>query len=190
MAYTTAAAVKTYLGITGSGDDTLITGLIAAAKVSIDRYCNRTFEVSVDSTKYYDAIGEHIRGNTLYLDDEIASITTVTNGDGVEVTSGQYTTLPRNETPYTAIRLLSNSGIVWTYSTEWMDAIEITGKWAYSTTASDGIAQACVRLASFMYRQKDAQLMDVTAIEAGVVLAPVGIPADVRTILNTYRRFT
>lgn len=190
MAYTTASNVKTYGGISGSGDDALIATLISAAQAAIDNYCNRTFEADEDSTRYYDAIGEHIRGHTLYLDADICSVTTVTNGDGVEVASDEYTTLPRNTTPYRAIRLLGDSGKIWTYSTDWMDAISIAGKWSYSETAPADVAHACTRLSFFYYKQKDATMFDVTAIEHGVVLAPIGIPADVKTILNGHRRLT
>ena len=53
---------------------------------------------------------------------------------------------------------------------EWRDAISITGRWAWSLTAPPDIAQACARLAAFLYKQRDAQLFDVTAIEAGTVI--------------------
>ena len=188
MAYTTVAAVKAYLGISESGDDDLIDTLIDAAQKAIDGYCHRTFEASADSTRYFDCTFPTIGGAYLYLDDEICSVTTVTNGDGNEVTSAQYTTWPRNETPYTRIRLLSNSGKTWTYTDEYMGAISVVGKWAYSEEAPDDIAQACVRLASFKFRAKDSPLTDVTAIEAGTVISTPGMPADVKMALGPYRK--
>jgi hypothetical protein len=189
VAYTSVADLKAYLGITEADDDSLLAAAISAAQTAIDGYCHRTFEASADSTRYFDYSSENIDGNWLYLDDEIASITTVTNGDSTEVTSSQYTTWPRNETPYTRIRILSNSGITWTYTDEWMDAISVTGKWAYSTTAPNTVVQACLRLASFYFRAKDSPLTDVTAIEAGTVIRTPGIPQDVRALLdNGYRK--
>lgn len=188
MAYTTVGAVKAYAGISKPADDALILSLIDAAQLAIDGYCHRTFEASADSTRYFDRSSEYVDGLTLWLYDEIASITTVTNGDGVEVASDEYTTIPRNDTPYTRIRILSNSGKSWNYTDEWMDAISITGKWAYSETAPDDVTQACVRYATFMYRAKDAPLTDVTAVEAGVVIKTPGMPADVRVILGPYRK--
>jgi len=188
MAYCSVDDVKEYQGLTEATDDSLIARLIDSAQSQIDEYTARTFEASSDTTRYFDAVGKHIDGLSLLLDADLCSITTVTNGNDVEITSSQYTTKPRNETPYYAIRILSNSGVVWTYSTEWMDAIEITGKWAYSATAPNDIKQACIRLASFMYRQKDAQMYDVTAIEAGTVIAPVAIPKDVAATLRPYVR--
>lgn len=188
MAYCTTADVKTYLGISESGDDALIAEKIAAAQAGIDAYTHRTFEASGDTTRYFDYSSEYIDGYDLILDEDLCSITTVTNGDSVVVAAGERTTLPKNETPYYAIRLLSDSGVVWTYSDEWMDAISVTGKWAWSTTAPDDIKDACIRWASYKYRQKDAQMYDVTAIEAGVVIRPFGIPPDIKSMLMPYVR--
>lgn len=186
MAYTTNTDLKTYLGITGSGDDTLLTTLIGRAQVAVDRYCNRTFEASANTTRYFDAIGRHVSGPYLYLDRDLCAINSVTNGDGATVTA--YVTLPASDTPYYALKLKTTSGVLWTYTTDWEGAIAINGKWAYSTTAPADIVQATTRLAAFYYRQKDSPLQDVTAIEAGVVIKPLAFPDDVRGILAPYRR--
>ena len=188
MAYTDTMAVRQYLEISGASDDVLIDGMINAAQAAIDMYCRRTFEADTDSTRYFDYSDEYVDGLTLWLDADLCSITTVTNGDSVVVATGERTTIPRNSTPYYGIRLLSDSGVTWTYDAEWMDAISIVGRWAYSTDAPNDIVHACKRLASFYYKQRDQQMFDVTAIEAGVVIAPVGIPADIRRILNPHVR--
>lgn len=188
MAYTTTAAVKTYLGITGAGDDSLIATLIAAAQEVIDIYCRRTFEAAADSTRYFDYAPDVIDDADLWLDDDLCAITTVTNGDSVVVAADERTTVPKNDAPYYLIRLLSDSGVTWTYDTEWMDAITILGRWAYSVTAPVDVAQACVRLTSFYFRAKDAPLTDVTAIEAGTVIKTPGMPLDVKAILGPYRK--
>lgn len=56
MAYTTLAAVKSYLSIPTTTDDTVLTDLIPRAQAMIDGYCKRTFEALVDSTKRFDAV--------------------------------------------------------------------------------------------------------------------------------------
>ena len=188
MAYTTTGAVKAYLGIAEATDDALLTTLINAAQEVIDIYCRRTFEAEADTTRYFDYSPECIQGPDLWLDADLCSITTVTNGDAVVVATGERTTVPRNDTPYYKIRLLSDSGVTWTYDDEWMGAISVTGKWAYSEDAPPDIAQACVRLASFYYRAKDSPLTDVTAIEAGTVIRTPNMPADVKIILDPYRK--
>ena len=186
MAYTDVISVRQYLDIAGSGDDALLGDLIDAAQKAIDAYTRRTWEATADSTRYFDYSEEYIDGATLWLDYDLCSITSVTNGDSVAVASGERTTIPRNSTPYYGIRLLSDSGVTWTYSDEWMDAISVVGKWAYSESAPDDIAQACRRLAAFYYKQRDQQMFDVTAIEAGTLISPVGIPADIRRILDPH----
>ena len=188
MAYTTKALVKTYLGISGAGDDDLIDDMIEAAQKAIDLHCRRTFEADTDSTRYFDCSDEAIEGPDLWIDEDLCAITTVTNGDSVVVAANERTTVPRNETPYYLIRLLSDSGVTWTYDDEWMDAISVVGRWSYSTTAPADVAQACVRLASVYFRAKDSPLTDVTAIEAGVVIKPPGMPADVMMKLKPYRK--
>lgn len=190
MAYCTVADVQEYLGIDDTSFEHVLTDMVAAAQSAIDSHCHRTFEASADTTRYFDAVGTHIIARSLYIDaeDDLCAITTVTNGDGVVVASNEYTVYPRNETPYTEIRLLNSSGKYWTYSTDYENAISITGRWAYSTTAPAPIKQACISLAAFYYRQKDQPFVDVTAIEAGVVMRPVGIPAYIREMLKGFVR--
>lgn len=191
MAYCTVSQVKTYLNITGNSDDALLGDLVAAAQRAIDDYCHRTFEAAADTTRYIDAVGDHVRARSLFFDHigDLASITTITNGDGVEVASDEYVTMPRHETPYYGVKIKLSPGKVWTYTDDYEDAITITGRWAYSTAAPTAIQQACIRLTSYLYRQKDAQVFETTAIpEAGVITVPTGIPVDVRQLLAPYMR--
>ena len=191
MAYTTAALLKTYLGVSGSGDDTLLTALIARAQQAIDTYTGRTFEASADTTRKF-TVGEDTNGRMLYFDEDCAAITTVTtNADdgsgGTAVASTEYVTHPHNRTPYHAIELLYSSSNTWTYTSDRQNGVTVLGKWAYSTSAPDDIVHACLRLAAYYYRQKDAGSFDTTAIpEAGIIQIPQGIPRDVQLILNPY----
>ena len=192
MAYTSNVELKNYLDISGTGDDPLFDLLIESAQAVIDRYTGRTFEASADATRYF-TVGVDTDGNMLYLDEDLAEITTIkTDADAtspVTLTTTEYITHPRNITPYHAIQLLSSSDNSWTYSDDPENGIEVTGKWAWSTSAPDDIAQACIRLAAYFYRQKDAGVFDTTAIpDAGIIQIPQGIPRDVQLILNPYRR--
>ena len=193
MAYTTAAAIKTYLGITGSGDDALITILIANAQEAVDNYTKRTFEAAADATRYF-TVGADTKGDILYLDEDLCAITSVTtNADNSSPTSltanTDYIALPRNVTPYHSIKMLGASTYTWTYTTNAEFGIEVEGRWAYSTTPPADILQAMYRLVGYYYRQKDSQVFDVTAIpDAGVITIPQGIPADVEQILKPYIR--
>ena len=196
MAYLTVKELKRYLDLTGSADDVLLTNLISKAQRWVESFTNRQFEVTSDSTRYIDAVGLHIEGNRLYIADmgDIYSITTVTNGDGVEVTSTEYTTYPKTltqqEPVYQSIRILSNTtSKYWTWTDDWENAISITGKWGYSASPPEDVKQATRQIVAYLYRQKDAQVFDVTAIpDAGVIQIPQGIPRTARLILEHYRR--
>lgn len=189
MTYCTPQTVKDMLGISSTSDDLMIARYIGTATAQIDAYTHRTF-AGVETTRYVDAVGEHLRGNVLYLDHvgELARITSIVNGDGLTVASGEYVTEPRNTGPYWAIRLLTNSGKTWTYTDDWEGAIAISGVWAYSENAPADIRDACAFLAAFYYRQKDQPYTDVTAVEAGIVVRPVGIPAHIKVMLDMYRK--
>lgn len=188
MAYVSLADLKSYLGITNTTDDAVLIGMIAAAQAGIDSWCGRTFEAAADTTKYMDA-ADDVDGAWLYLPDDLAQITTVTNGDATTVTTADYVTQPRNRAPYYALKLKASSDVAWTYSTTPENAIGITGRWAYSVTPPADIVQACRRYAAYLYRQRDASVFDVTAqVDIGLITIPQGIPADVEKLLNAYRR--
>jgi hypothetical protein len=195
MAYTDSTALKTYLGVSGATDDALLTALIASAQAAIDVYTSRTFEAAADSTRYF-TVGVDTLGRTLYLDQDLAAITTVkTNADdgsgGDSLATTDYITHPRNRTPYHALVIKLSSAYDWTYTDDPTGGITVTGKWAYSTSAPNDIVHACLRLAAYYYRQKDAGVFDTTAIpDAGIIQIPQGIPRDVQLILNPYVRAT
>ena len=192
MAYTTSALLKTYIGVTGSGDDTLLTALIARAQKAIDTFTGRTFEAAADSTREY-TVGVDTDGDTLYLDQDLCAITSViTDADAtspVTLATTEYITRPRNVTPYHAIQILGSSSNTWTYTDNPENGITVTGKFAFSESPPDDIIHACLRLAAYYYRQKDAGVFDTTAIpDAGIIQIPQGIPADVKVILSPYVR--
>lgn len=188
MAYTTVSDLKTYLGVTGTGDDTLLGDLIDRAQKIIESATDRVFEASADTTRYFDAIDD-VQGAVLWFDEDLCAITTVTNGDSVEVASDEYVTQPRNSTPYDSIKLLSSSNKSWTYSTDPENAISVEGKWAFSTSPPDDIVHATVRLAAYLYRQKDnAKELDRTVIAGNATILPANFPSDVMTIIRHYKR--
>lgn len=183
MAYTTLTEVKSYLGIGTTTDDTLLAALIVRAQKIIDIDRNRTFEARTE-THYYRYKDTH--GDTLYImDDDLLTVTTLTNGDaaGSVITSGYYWLLPRNASPKYAIQLKSSK--YWQQDTDY--EIGVAGTWGYTAAAPADIAQACVRLTAYLYRNKDSQVFDVTATpELGIMTIPKGMPVDVRLILDRY----
>lgn len=196
MAYTDKDALKIYLGIDAgeTSDDALLTTLIARAQAAVDRYCGQSFEASADTTRYYLATpcddGGAVDGRDLILDAPLCAITSVTNGDGVAVASGDYVLLPINGLPKYAIRLKQSSGLWWTYDDDVeSDQIAVVGRFAYSTSAPADVVHATTRLAAWFYRQREnANDLDRTVIVGDTTLLPGRMPQDVKDLLAPYVR--
>lgn len=159
----------------------------------IDAHCRRRFhDGGADATRYYDAVGPHIVNRTLRLDEDLISITTLTNGNSSAITSTYYVLEPYSGPPYWAITLKSNAGLSWTYSGALEKCISVAGRWGYCAQLAepDDVAQACIRLSAMMYRQKEttAPIDRVEVSPEGVPLLPGGLPRDVREILKPYVR--
>jgi hypothetical protein len=188
MAYATLSLFKLYRGISDDADDAVIEEMLHAAEAAIDRYTGRTFEATATSTRVFDAVRDVSSDRkTLYLDADLCEVTTVTNGEAQAVT--EYVTEPVNDAPYHALRLKGTATNRWTYSTDSESAISVRGLWAYAETAPYDIQQAALRLANYMYSQKDVSTFDVTMFaDAGVMTVPQGMPRDVQELLKPYRR--
>ena len=191
MAYVSVTTLKEYLGLSSSGDDTLLTNLLTRAQQIFDTETHRTFEAAADSTKTFDA-GKDVDGLSLdwiRYGLDLCAITTVTNGDGVVVASSSYVPCPRHSTPYYGIRLKANIGLYWQYDSDPEDAISITGKWAYSTTAPADVVAACIDIASLLYKQRDTNSdLNRTVIAGNATLLPAGLAQLTQNTLKRYKR--
>ncbi len=201
MAYTTTAALKAYLGITSSSDDSLLSDAINRAQAMIDRHCHRHFEPEADHgpaashVHYFTPLLERFGGDllddyTLNLSHDLAELTSITNGDGTAIPTNQVVLLPLNVVPTNAIRIKSSSGYFWTYSNSPEASVQVAGKWSYSLDVPDDIVAATLRLAGYLYRQREGTPDSDRAIMSadGVMLAAQRIPADVREILRPFIR--
>lgn len=195
MPYTTAAAVKSYLGITSSSDDALLTTLISSAQAAIDTYTHRTFEAATDTTKYFDAEDDTSESYTMLdwtpygLD--LAQITSIVNGDGVTIPASAYVLEPRHYPPYYGVKLKVSSGLYFEYdnNNDHENAVAVTGRWAYSITAPADVIHACIEIASLFYKQRDSNTDALRPIIAGnATILPIGLSTQSREILNNYKR--
>jgi uncharacterized phiE125 gp8 family phage protein len=177
--YATLSAVKAYLRVSGAGDDTLLTDLVTRASRMIDDHCGRWF-ITRQETRAYDAIGSHITGRLLLLDADLLSLTSLTNGDGAAISPQNVILRPVNWPPYFGISLRQESGLAWTYSGDPVGAISVAGTWGYSQSTPEPVVHATVRLAAWLYRQRD----NGSAPEG----ASAHLPPDVRDMLMPYIR--
>jgi hypothetical protein len=57
------------------------------------------------------------------------------------------------------------------------------------TQAADAV-QMTLRLAAYLYHQRDASVFDTTALpDSGVIMIPKGIPADVKLWISANKRY-
>ncbi len=178
--YTTLEDLKTYLRISGTADDELLAALISRASRIIDDHCGRWFTAS-EETRRYDAVGKHITGRLLLLDADLLSVTALNNGDGTAINPEEVLLRPLNMPPYFGIALKQSSGLEWTHNGDPEGAIVVTGRWGFSETPPEPVVQATLRLAAWLYRQRD------TGAE-GSEVPPAHLPRDVRDLLAPYVR--
>ncbi len=189
MAYTTTALLKSYMGITASTDDTLLSLCIDRAQATVESYTNRVFEASADTTrKFTPIVNTQWLGSGLYGD--LISITSITNGDGSAVPTGSVVLLSPNRTPAWAVRIKESSGYVWKYTDTPEASVSIVGRWGYSLTAPANIIQATLRLASQMYRQRDGSpdLGNSLISADGSTIVTSAMSRDIEALLKPYRR--
>ena len=187
MAYAAWDDVKAYLGLELETDKELIEVLIDRAQAAIENELDRVFEASADTEKDFGP--DSISGRTLYFGrtDDLAAITSITNGDGTTIDSAHFRLLPLNERPAFAVQL--DDEVDWEFD-DVFDVVTISGKWAYSATAPANITHATVRLTAWMYRQRtmSSDLNQMALSPDGVPLLPNQLPADVLRYLEPYRR--
>ena len=191
MGYVTVPQFRSYRGITSSAADSLLGDIIDRATAQIETYCDRVFRApTTAATHYLDAVRDVSPDHkTLYLNEDLATIVTVVNGDDETVATTHYVTEPRYGTPYRSLRLTGLADSLWTYDDAPEDAIKVNGRWGYATSPPADIQHATIRLAAYLYAQKDASIFDVTVqVGMGVMSVPQGLPRDVREILDPYKR--
>jgi hypothetical protein len=188
MAYITLDALKSYLGVDTADDDLLLEGIIARAQGVIESPrplgTGRKFIGETDTRYFYR---EDVDGKTLYMEaHDLLSVTSLTNGDGEVIPPSGFRLEPRNSTPYWRIRLLGD--YYWLFDDRDSE-ITVTAVWGYSLTPPEAILQAHLRLAAWIYRQKDTGIEgDRVIISDGQTILPAKLPKDIDDLINPYRR--
>ncbi len=175
-------------GGTSTGDDTVIEQIIEGASRVIDNETRRTFYPRAE-TRYYDVP----ESNTLYLDDDLISIAKFTNGDGTEITAGDYLTKPYNETPKYAVKIKDASTVTFEFDStnNGEKAISISGSWGWGTSVPKDVEIATLEIAKTVYHRRfgENESSETTITGAGVIISPNDIPASARAVIQKYQRF-
>lgn len=197
MAYVTAAELRAWLRIDTTDDDAQLTLACSAAQAYIERATGRRFEAAADTTRYFAALpgvygGAILDPDTLQFDDDLAALTSITNGDGTTISTSDVVLLPLNTRPAWGVRIVSDS-VGWSYGDRnpyGAGRVAITGRWAWSTTAGADVVEATKELARHMYQNRDqsayASMPGVSP--DGTPIMPPGVPKLVTRFISGYAR--
>lgn len=186
--YCTLAEYKSYSKITSTDteDDSVIEDVIEGVSRAIDVFTARTFYARTE-TRYYDVPVSP----DLILDDDLLTLTTLTNGDGTVITSQYYKLYPLNFSRKYRIRLTNTYG--WTITTStgaYEGAISVLGSWGYASTTPDDIKQICLYESQAEYHRRFGENMATVATitASGVMITPQGFSTSTIQKLTPYRR--
>ena len=166
--YTTLAAMKTFLSITDSADDTILESFIESASRSIDRIANRRFYAdAAASARKYRAYNDLF----VYVDD-ISSTTGLVvkiddDGDGTFETTltintdflVEPLTAASKDRPFTQLTIV-NTTFSWPifpglFSNGLRPGVEVTAKYGWPAVPDD-IETATQILTADLYKRKDS----------------------------------
>ena len=172
-----------------SVDDGVVEALLEGVSRYIDEQSGRTFYARTE-TRYYSVPGSR----ELRFDDDLLTITTLTNGNAVVISSDDYYFLPRNVSPKFGLKLKEASSVAWYPDSDnnYEYVISIAGTWGYSATRPDNINTACLEIAKSAYGRRSGQFSDSVArlTSAGVIATPRDVSSFAMAIIASYRRRT
>jgi hypothetical protein len=199
--YISAADLKSYIGLTGSGQDTNISNSITAASRQIDRICNRRFwQDSSVQVKTFTPI------SNIYL--EVPDISTTTglivkldttddgSYDKTLTINTDFIVMPTNPTllgtgsgehePYNEIRILN------TRSSERFDPsiinnVQVTAKYGFAVVP-EAVEQATRIQALRLFKRKDTPFNVFGNDETGTIELFNKFDPDALALLKDYRR--
>lgn len=180
-----------------AADDGVINDIIETASRFIDNQTGRTFyargTLLAPEDRYF-SVPRRGDKRWLWLDDDLQTVVTITNGDGAVVDVADYYLMPRNSTPKYAVVLKHYSGEYWKIgdSGEYEYVVEVAGIWGYCATGAHpaDIKTACLMIAASLYKRRFGENLTATSIVtgAGVVITPDDVPSEAVNILKSYRR--
>ncbi len=189
--YATLAEFKNYKKVTSSDaiDDGVIEDLIEGASRYIDAQTGRIFYARTETRKY-----DLPEGRELKLDEDLLTVTTLTNGDGDVIASSEYILLPPNTTAKRAIKLKQGSAEIWELDSDSNSeqVISVAGTWGLFASVPDDIKIACLEITRAAYNRRSGQKAEGVArvTAAGVVIEPMDVPKHAMGIVKSYRRMT
>jgi len=188
MSYPDLAAFKTHMTTTTTGEDTVLQAALDAAIDEVENYCGRVF-VAASATREFPVEQPYIDNRRLVLTlyEDLTAVTSITNGDGIAVSSDDYRLVPPQGAPYHQIVLDPYSTVRWVTTGS---KIAIEGDWGYAVNCPARIYFAILQVAAYLYRNKMAGGVArfSTVQQGGRVSEGTALPESVLMTLDRFRR--
>jgi hypothetical protein len=172
---------------TNSTDDTVLETIIEAASRYLDDQTGRTFYARTE-TRLYDIP----KGRELHLDDDLLTVTTLTNGDSTVIPSTQYILSPANVYPKRAIELKGSSSYAWqtTSSGDTKQVISVAGTWGWTSTTPTEIKEATRQIAKNVANRRTGENSagEALILPSGIVVSPQDLSGFAKGVIARYRR--
>ena len=199
MSYATLADFKSYISeMTGgiqttytADENTVLQKFLNQADAEIDAQTGRSFGQGVNNhTHYYTE--DDIDDDTLYLDADLVSVTTLTNGNDTVISSADYWLLPMNASvtgangydgSFWGIKLKSTSD--WQTPTD--GRISVNGRWGFMQGAPLDIVRCAMRIAYWFWTKRN-QTGATEIAGAELTQQSDSYPTDVRIVIDRYKR--
>lgn len=194
MSYPTTANLKTYIKTASSAEDTLLGWVNDAAIRFVEAWCGHDFVADADQTIYVMPEYPNLlagRRVLLVRGYDIISVTSITNGDGESVDSGDYRLLPLDGPPYYKIELDADSGLFWWRGSDGAGVVTIVASsLGYSASCPADVFLAILDLGAYLYRARSSGGLGPvsTATRQGMVIPPDEVPPHILQMLAPYRR--
>jgi len=154
MTYPSVAQCKVYMNITDGGDDTTIAQVLADSIAQVERETLRTFVASAQ-TRNYRAVAPYVtqRKTMLTMKEDLVSVTSLTNGDGVVIAASDYQLLPVKGAPFYQIWLLPSASVVFNIGSDGT-LIALAGSFGFSAACPGDIFRVILELTDMGYASR------------------------------------
>lgn len=191
MSYLTRAEYIAYISALVSSspvnyataEESMLDTLIAQAQEFIEKKTGRRFEANTETRLYGASAQVYHDPKLLLVDEDLLTVTTLTNGNGEAIGAGSYWPWPLNNSPHFGIRL--KSAVSWTFGGD--EVVSVAGTWGHMATASPLIKRLTARVTRHMEQTRSAT-GTVTIFGDGVRSFEAALPADVRDQLAMLTR--
>lgn len=191
MAYLTVADYRTYMAAltagaptySDPGDTTFHQQLLDSATTFIERETRRKFSAVSATRKFGPECVSFTDPQLLMVDEDLLTVTTLTNGNGTTIASNAYELWPRNGSPYFGIRVKSSSA--WAFSDD--DAtVSVAGTWGFMASPDTDVKRVTARLA-YLEQQRRTNTGEVMVMQ-GAMEYTARVPDDIAHWLAGMRR--